>query len=840
MASFNDPKVTNSILSDVNALRALIRSLATMNPASGNTDMPEGSIQFISTSGGMQFRQYNGSAWSAITSKLMHDVDKVDGYDASKTSTAENIIPVYKIGGLIAGGCEGNAGTASKLKTPVTIDLGGYISGTAVQFDGSKDVTLNVNRIDVNNDSDNVLNGIISKAHGGTGRNDGAASDIVLADGGLASEYGQIGQAVNITGKDLNSLVKSGNYFSITGTVAQNYPTNFGENIYVIVSEYGVYRKQLLYSENEVWVRDSKDSGASWNGWIMLSASRESAFIIYISKSGSDYNTGLTSDSPVLSITRALSIAYKMIPHGINKYVVFCVGEGDWGTVSLNSLPFLLRFSDYTNSSNIDSYTESLPKFDSITANNSYISIKNSVVDHIATDRCGVIFTDGYLRFSRITSQNFSEVYIASKSNEIKSMSSQTSVLYVNQRGQIILGGTSFKIVENLNLSIAFAVMYATSYIYFNNASFSLNSGVSVTGKKYTIGAGGHALAAKSYLDSLPGTIAGTIETGAIINGIPYGGGSSDSALMADLSWKQVLLKTGGTLTGFVYYKFDSLDDSTVPSSTIYTHPIVVRDKNNVDVGHLSLNQNTSGYNFMRLAAKKGSSTEAYFDLYTDGTTRYITTNASYLNLDTNPASNDDSTRAATTAWVRDRLASYLPLAGGAISGNLQFNRKGARNFMIEQNDQGFVIGTRPSGGWKSAIVFRNDSYSANPAGLELFTGTNFGGPALLLKKNGQAAWNGKHIVRSVNGTNADTNGNVNISSIGAASTADTLSGCIGGYGGPVTLPNYGTWAYVASTNYRSWGAGSSDGSSYGGVAAGGTTLNFDSRGTGYLIVRIS
>ena len=44
MASFNDPKVSNSILSDVNALRALIRSLATMNPASGNSDMPEGKI----------------------------------------------------------------------------------------------------------------------------------------------------------------------------------------------------------------------------------------------------------------------------------------------------------------------------------------------------------------------------------------------------------------------------------------------------------------------------------------------------------------------------------------------------------------------------------------------------------------------------------------------------------------------------------------------------------------------------------------------------------------------------------------------------------------------------
>ena len=109
-------------------------------------------------------------------------------------------------------------------------------------------------------------------------------------------------------------------------------------------------------------------------------------------------------------------------------------------------------------------------------------------------------------------------------------------------------------------------------------------------------------------------------------------------------------------------------------------------------------------------------------------------------------------------------------------------------------------------------------------------------------RPSGQLTWGGQNIVRHINGIYADAGGGVDIMGIvpNKAYHSDVLLGCIGGYGGPVTLPNYGTWAYVGTTNYRGWGAGSSDGSSYGGVAAGGTTINFDSRGTGYLIVRIA
>ena len=162
--------------------------------------------------------------------------------------------------------------------------------------------------------------------------------------------------------------------------------------------------------------------------------------------------------------------------------------------------------------------------------------------------------------------------------------------------------------------------------------------------------------------------------------------------------------------------------------------------------------------------------------------------------------------------------APYLPLAGGAINGNLQFNRNGARNLMIEQNDQGFVIGTRPSDGWKSTIVFRNDSYSANPAGLEFFTGTNFDSPALFLQKNGSALWNGKNIVRSVNGTNADANGNVSINPMPVGSIYVQFAG----QSAPADLFG-GTWSNVSSSYAgRFFRAEGESAAAFGSTQAGG------------------
>lgn len=805
MPSFNNPKVTNPINSDVSEIRELLKLVAKQE-YTGATDLPIGAKRIVDITGGVQLQKYVDNSWSSI-GKLMHDVDTLDGYHAS-TTAAPSCIPVYNASAQLVGDLTGNAGSATKLKTKRTIDIGGIASADAVEFDGSSNITIPINSINV---SEDALTGIVPIEHGGTSRNDGAATDVVFSDGGKASEYGQIGSAVNVTGKDLNSLVKSGNYFSTIGTVPQNYPTNFGENIHVIVSEYGVYRKQLLYSENQLWVRDSRNSGGSWSSWILLSASREAAFYVYISKSGSDSNSGLTSSSPVLSITRALAIAYKMAPYGQNKSVIFCCGEGEWGSLVLNSLPFVLQFSDYANTSNVVSYSETLPKFTSITASNSYISIKNSVVDHIISEKSGVIFTDGYLRFSRLTSQNFSEIYIASKTNEIKSMSSQTSVLYTNQRGQIILGETSFKIIESLNLSIAFAVMYTKAYIFFNNAVFSLGDGVSVTGKKYEISASGCALASKLYLDSLPGSVDGKLNIGSSVNGIPYGGGASDQALMADLSWKPVLLQTGGTLTGTLFSKWNDVDKETTPSSNISKLPIVIQDRNSEAIAyHAFIQESSTGDNIYRRGVNKGN-LGCIFDLRSDGSRAEISSNASLFVLGASPSDGATGNVVITADWanknIKSKLGNYLSLAGGTF-----INGTG-----INPYSNVFSISTGYGGGYLN-IYTNTDTNQPGTTEIVARNSSNAVVHSLKASRTGCLV-DGAYIVRSVNGIGANANGNVTLNIAGTkvnnAAYADsagyaTSSGSSNVCGHSIVLsggyyrtPNWGTTWFVLM-HYRS------------------------------------
>lgn len=169
----------------------------------------------------------------------------------------------------------------------------------------------------------------------------------------------------------------------------------------------------------------------------------------------------------------------------------------------------------------------------------------------------------------------------------------------------------------------------------------------------------------------------------------------------------------------------------------------------------------------------------------------------------------------------------YLPISG---------------SYALNVSEGEFGVGTGTVWNDSSSITLYGNSRTDDNAGRFSIRAKSSSSPMkeLIGMPSGQLVWAGQNIVRSVNGTNADTNGNVNLPPVAEAYKAHTVLGCIGGYGGPVTLPNYGTWAYVGTTNYRGWGSGSSDGSSFGGVAAGGTTINFDSRGTGYLIVRIS
>lgn len=112
MASFNDPKLSNHIADDVPAIRQLLRSVAALDPATGNTDIPNGAKRLVETAQGYEFQSYNGKAWVALE-KWNLDVQKVDGYSAS-TGTTASTIPVRDAEGKLPGDITGNADTASK------------------------------------------------------------------------------------------------------------------------------------------------------------------------------------------------------------------------------------------------------------------------------------------------------------------------------------------------------------------------------------------------------------------------------------------------------------------------------------------------------------------------------------------------------------------------------------------------------------------------------------------------------------------------------------------------------------------------------------------------------
>ena len=114
MASFNDPKLSNHIADDVPAIRQLLRSVATLDPATGNTDIPNGAKRLVETAQGYEFQSYNGTAWVTLE-KWNLDVQKVDGYSAS-TGTTASTIPVRDANGKLPGDITGNAASADEAK----------------------------------------------------------------------------------------------------------------------------------------------------------------------------------------------------------------------------------------------------------------------------------------------------------------------------------------------------------------------------------------------------------------------------------------------------------------------------------------------------------------------------------------------------------------------------------------------------------------------------------------------------------------------------------------------------------------------------------------------------
>lgn len=214
---------------------------------------------------------------------------------------------------------------------------------------------------------------------------------------------------------------------------------------------------------------------------------------------------------------------------------------------------------------------------------------------------------------------------------------------------------------------------------------------------------------------------------------------------------------------GDVGKRNNSADVSTVPENNTYSS-FDFSDKNNKKYASVVGATYTDGDVGAILAANRTINGVEY---HSQIHVRVDNDGKSYATAPT-PASGDNSTKIATTAFVNTKAANYLPLAGGKMEGVIVKNGSLARNL----DDAGYIsMGggeTAVSGG---GIWLYPDGHIAYPGYFLLRAAKDGEYKEFTGNPNGLLQWDGKNIVRSVNGTNADTAGNVAIT----AATVDAL-----------------------------------------------------------------
>lgn len=285
--SWNGPQLGSPIRTDVPELQKKLIALLKGDPTSV-ADIPSGAKRLVNTSGTQwQVQQYNGSSWAAI-GKLMHDVDKLDGYDAAITPAASTVA-VRNADKKLEGDITGNAATASSAATlseTLPVNKGGTGATTSAA------ARTNLGVPPTSHASSSTTYGLGTDTNYGHVRSDGdttkiVAGEVVVKDvaiGGdvsnLASKRGQIGDIQRITVKypnfsDFDDVKDNGEYFCMTADMsAANAPSTLGGTLRVIAYNGWKYVKQIfyIYRTNGVLQRfyNGDNTTTPWSPWISI------------------------------------------------------------------------------------------------------------------------------------------------------------------------------------------------------------------------------------------------------------------------------------------------------------------------------------------------------------------------------------------------------------------------------------------------------------------------------------------------------------------------------------------------------------------------------------------
>lgn len=292
--SWNDPQLGSPIRTDVPELQKKLIALLKQDPTSV-ADIPSGAKRLVNTSGTQwQVQQYNGSSWAAI-GKLMHDVDKLDGYHAAITPNA-NTVAVRNANKQLEGDITGNAATASSATTLSEI-LPVNKGGTGATTSAAARTNLGVPP--TSHASSSTTYGLGTDTNYGHVRSDGdttkiVAGEVVVKDvaiGGdqtdLASGRGQIGDTPWIRQAviDFNTYTRSGAWWVTWDDKALNAPeTDAGINgllvVYAVEGQQGKVVRQFFYrwgtagtTDKNMWTRSISSNVTEWGPWYRINNS---------------------------------------------------------------------------------------------------------------------------------------------------------------------------------------------------------------------------------------------------------------------------------------------------------------------------------------------------------------------------------------------------------------------------------------------------------------------------------------------------------------------------------------------------------------------------------------
>lgn len=292
--SWNGPQLGSPIRTDVPELQKKLIALLKQDPTSV-AGIPSGAKRLINTSGVQwQVQQYNGSSWAAI-GKLMHDVDKLDGYHAAITPAA-NTVAVRNADKKLEGDITGNAATASSAAT-LSETLPVSKGGTGATTSAAARTNLGVPP--TSHASSGTAYGLATDTNYGHARSDGTTTNIVagevvvkdVAIGGdvsnLASKRGQIGKCYILSsGVDFNTLFKAGRYWinnAALATSSNTPPTTVGGFCDVLGEESANnYTKQIYheYSRPVIYIREHKGANSQWSeNWTKIITEKDLATI---------------------------------------------------------------------------------------------------------------------------------------------------------------------------------------------------------------------------------------------------------------------------------------------------------------------------------------------------------------------------------------------------------------------------------------------------------------------------------------------------------------------------------------------------------------------------------